>query len=52
MKILKQISWALGKSKIEKNLTRFCDLEYKPADRSWALHRAMREHKANYFGEQ
>jgi hypothetical protein len=50
MKLLKQIRWALGRPKLERDLRRFCELEYRPADRSWALSRAMYEHKNTYLG--
>jgi len=52
MKLLKQIRWALGKSKLEQNLLRYCALEYRPVDQAWALHKAMEQHKSTYFGEK
>ncbi len=52
MKILKQIRWALGKAKLEQNLSRYCALEYRPADQSWAFQKALHEHKLNYFGDK
>lgn len=52
MKILKQIRWAFVKDTVEKNLTRFCEIEYRPSDRPWALNRAMHEHKTHFFGKQ
>ena len=52
MKILKQISWVLGRSKLEQNLARYCSIEYRPADQSWALRNAMQKHKSAYFGDK
>jgi hypothetical protein len=51
MRLLKKIRWALAKSKLEQNLARYCELEYRPADKTWALQQFLREHKQNYFGE-
>jgi hypothetical protein len=52
MKILKQIRWALGKSKLEKNLSRYCAVEYRTVDQSWAFYKALDEHKLHYFGDK
>lgn len=52
MKILKQIQWAFNRYKLEQNLIRYCAIEYRPVDRSWAFHKAMQQHKAVYFGEK
>lgn len=52
MKLLKKIQWALNRSKLEQNLIRYCSIEYRPADRSWAFNNAMQEHKAVYFGDK
>jgi hypothetical protein len=51
MKLLKQIRWALGKSKLEQNLARYCAIEYREADRSWAFHNSLREHKLKFLGD-
>ncbi len=51
MKILKQIRWALNRPKLEQNLSRYCSIEFREADQSWAFHKALHEHKINYFGE-
>lgn len=52
MKLLKQIRWALGRSKLEQNLSRYCNLEYRPVDQSWALQKAINDHKRNYLGDK
>jgi len=51
MKLLKKIRWALSRAKLEQSLEKFCAIEYRPADRSWALNRVMREHKIAYLGK-
>lgn len=52
MKLLKQLRWYIEKSKLESNLARYCELEYRRADQSWALAVIMTEYKANYFGKR
>lgn len=52
MKLLKKIRWAMTQSKLEENLRRYCAIEYRPADQSWALCAAMQKHKSAYFGDK
>jgi hypothetical protein len=48
--ILQKIRWALDKDKLESNLIRYCELEYKPADRSWALAKLLKDSEIYYLG--
>jgi hypothetical protein len=52
MKLIKHIRWAFVKDEVEKNLARFCEIEYRPSERSEVLSRAISEHKAHFFGKR
>jgi hypothetical protein len=48
--IMQKIRWARDKSELERSLLKYCEIEYRPADRAQAMTALMNSARACYLG--
>lgn len=49
-KILKTINWFFIKPRLEKNLLRYCEIEFRPSDITAEYTNLLDAHKRSYLG--